>query len=160
MMGKQMDRGPAALEHFRAILRTYMAKKGLRSSDQRNLVVETFFQAENHVSLEELLAQVRATDSRVGYATVYRAMKLLAECGIANERQFGDRFTRYELADDATHHDHLICAECADIVEFEEPRIEALQQRVADKQGFELRFHKHELYGLCPRCQAKLRGDH
>jgi Fur family ferric uptake transcriptional regulator len=157
-VGKQMDRAPAELEHFRAMLQAYMIKKGLRSTDQRKLIVETFFRAENHVSIEELLAQVREKDPRVGYATVYRTLKLLAECGVANERRFGDGLTRYELADDATHHDHLICIECGEIVEFEEPRIEDLQEQVARMHHYELRSHKHELYGTCASCQAKRRG--
>ncbi len=153
-----MDRAPAELDHFRAMLQTYMDREGLRSTDQRKLIVETFFRAENHVSIEELLAQVRAKDSRVGYATVYRTLKLLTECGVANERRFGDGLTRYELADEASHHDHLICLDCGDITEFEEPRVEELQERVAHKYGFELRWHKHELYGICPTCQLKRRN--
>jgi Fur family ferric uptake transcriptional regulator len=150
-----MDREPGELEHFRLMLQSYMDKKGLRSTDQRRLIVETFFRAENHVSIEELLAQVREKDPRVGYATVYRTLKLLTECGVANERRFGDGLTRYELADDATHHDHLICLECGEITEFEEPRIEELQDRIARKYGFELRSHKHELYGRCAKCQGQ-----
>jgi Fur family ferric uptake transcriptional regulator len=140
------------------MLSAYMSKKGLRSTDQRRLIVETFFSSDNHVSIEELLAQVRAKEPRVGYATVYRTLRLLTECGVANERRFGDGPTRYELADDVTHHDHLICVGCGDITEFEEPRIEDLQERVARKYGFALRSHKHELYGVCPRCQSKGRG--
>jgi Fur family ferric uptake transcriptional regulator len=154
-----MDREPAELEHFRAMLKTYMDRKGLRSTDQRRLIVDTFFHAENHVSIEELLAQVRAKDPRVGYATVYRTLKLLTECGVANERRFGDGLTRYELADDATHHDHLICVDCGEITEFEEPRIEELQEGVARKYGFDVRFHKHELYGLCAKCQGVRRTN-
>jgi Fur family ferric uptake transcriptional regulator len=157
-VGRQTERATSEIEHFRSILQSYMDQKGLRSTDQRKLIVETFFRADNHVSIEELLAQVRAQDRRVGYATVYRTLKLLTECGVANERRFGDGLTRYELADDATHHDHLICVECSDIVEFEEPRIEELQDRIAKRYGFELRSHKHELYGVCPACQAKRRG--
>ncbi len=153
-MGRHLDHQKAELDHFRSMLDAYMAKKGLRSTDQRKLIVETFFRAENHVSIEELLAQVRSQDPKVGYATVYRTLKLLAECGVANERRFGDGLTRYELADDATHHDHLICVECGDITEFEEPKIEELQERVAKKYGFALRSHKHELYGICPKCQS------
>jgi Fur family ferric uptake transcriptional regulator len=130
------------------MLETYMDKKGLRSTDQRRLIVDTFFRADNHVSIEELLAQVRTKDPRVG----------LTECGVANERRFGDGLTRYELADDSTHHDHLICVDCGDITEFEEPRIEELQDRVAKSYGFVLRSHKHELYGICPKCQAKRRN--
>lgn len=154
-MGRHVDREPAEFEHFRAVLDAYMAKKGLRSTDQRRLIVETFFRARAHVSIEELLAKVRARDKHVGYATVYRTLKLLAECGVAHERRFGDGVTRYELADDATHHDHLICVECGDITEFEEPRIETIQEEIGRKYGFDLRSHKHELYGVCPKCQAK-----
>jgi Fur family ferric uptake transcriptional regulator len=138
------------------VLSAYMVKKGLRSTNQRNLIVETFFLAPNHVSIEELLAHVRRRDPKVGYATVYRTLKLLAECGVASERRFRDGLTRYELAD-SSHHDHLICVECGDITEFEEPRIEELQERVAKKHGYSLRSHKHELYGVCPKCAGKKR---
>ncbi len=131
-----------------------MIKKGLRSTDQRRIIVEAFFRSPNHVSIEELLAQVRREDPKVGYATVYRTLKLLAECGVANERKFSDGLTRYEIADEASHHDHLICVECGTIVEFEEPRIEHLQEEVARRHGFELRSHKHEMYGVCPKCQG------
>ncbi|MBK6691878.1 MAG: transcriptional repressor [Myxococcales bacterium] len=145
----------AVLAHFREVLMAHMAKQGLRSTDQRRAIVEAFFRAPNHVSIEELLAQVRAEQPGVGYATVYRTLKLLAECGVAHERQFGDGLTRYELADDSAHHDHLICVECGDITEFEEPKIEALQEDIARRYGYALRTHKHELYGVCPSCQQK-----
>jgi Fur family ferric uptake transcriptional regulator len=143
------------LEHLRRLLHDHMIKKGLRSTDQRRVIVEAFFRSPNHVSIEELLAQVRREDPKVGYATVYRTLKLLAECGVANERKFSDGLTRYEIADEASHHDHLICLECGTIVEFEEPRIEDLQEEVARRHGFELRSHKHEMYGVCPKCQRK-----
>jgi Fur family transcriptional regulator, ferric uptake regulator len=147
---------PPHLENFRETLQRYMAKKGLRSTDQRRLIVETFFHSPNHVSIEELLAQVRAHDPRVGYATVYRTLKLLTESGVAYERRFGgDGLTRYELADDEAHHDHLICIECGRITEFEEPEIEKLQEKVALRYGYELRSHKHEMYGVCTDCQVK-----
>jgi Fur family ferric uptake transcriptional regulator len=145
----------ANLERFRTLLQEHMAKRGLRSTDQRRLIVETFFRAPNHISIEELLADVRQKDARIGYATVYRTLKLLTECGVAFERKFGDGLTRYELADESSHHDHLICVECAHIIEFEEPQIEELQERIARRYGFVLKSHKHEMYGTCPECQAK-----
>jgi Fur family transcriptional regulator, ferric uptake regulator len=146
------------LEHYREMLQEHMARRGLRSTDQRRLIVETFFTVPNHVSIEELLAEVRRQDPRVGYATVYRTLKLLAECGVAFERKFGDGLTRYELADEESHHDHLICDDCGTIVEFEEPRIEELQDDVAKRHGYILLRHKHEMYGLCPACQDKQRN--
>lgn len=148
-----VEREAKALDHFRALLAAYMSKRGLRSTDQRHVIVETFFTVANHVSIEELLAEVRAKDPRVGYATVYRTLKLLTECGVAYERHFGDGLARYELADDASHHDHLICIDCGKIIEFEEPRIEALQDAIAQRYGFLLKSHRHEMYGLCADCQ-------
>ena len=143
------------LDHFRGILYEHMEKRGLRSTEQRKVIVETFFNAPHHISIEELLAEVRKDDPRVGYATVYRTLKLLTECGVAFERKFGDGLTRYELADESSHHDHLICVECGKIVEFEEPKIEELQERIAARYGFVLKTHKHEMYGSCADCTAK-----
>jgi Fur family ferric uptake transcriptional regulator len=146
------------LDTLRTLLASFMAKKGLRSTEQRRLIVEKFFASATHISIEELLAAVRVDDPRVGYATVYRTLKLLAESGVAHEHKFGDGLTRYELADDEhAHHDHLICLECERIIEFEEPRIEALQDDVAKRHGFEVRSHKHELYGVCAECRAAAR---
>lgn len=144
-----------ALDRLRARLTSYMAKKGLRSTAQRRLIVDTFFEGASHMTIEELLSEVRSRDKGIGYATVYRTLKLLAECGVASERHFGDGLSRYELADDGSaHHDHLICVRCGKIIEFEEPRIEALQDEVATRYGFVVTSHKHEMYGTCPECRG------
>lgn len=145
----------ASLDRLRARLSAYMAKKGLRSTAQRRLIIDTFFGKSSHMSIEDLLTEVRAQDRGIGYATVYRTLKLLAECGVASERRFGDGLSRYELADEAsTHHDHLICSSCGKIVEFEEPRIEEIQEEIAQRHGFVISSHKHEMYGTCPECLA------
>jgi Fur family ferric uptake transcriptional regulator len=143
------------LDHLRGVLEAYMNKKGLRSTEQRRLIVDQFFLAPAHVTIEELLAQVRAIDHRIGYATVYRTLKLLAECGVALERRFGDGVSRYEIANDEEHHDHLICIECGSIEEFEEPAIERLQEDIAARYRFTVKSHKHELYGVCAACSDK-----
>lgn len=137
------------LERLRRNLDDYMSERGLRTTEQRRLIVSTFFDSTEHLTIDELLEKVRETDPRVGYATVYRTMKMLSEGGIANELQFGDGVTRYELADEEAHHDHLICVECGHITEFEEPLIEELQERIAARYDFEVTHHKHELYGRC-----------
>jgi Fur family ferric uptake transcriptional regulator len=149
----------ASLDRLRARLQAYMAKKGLRSTAQRRLIIETFFGGASHMSIEEVLNEVRTHDRGIGYATVYRTLKLLAECGVASERRFGDGLSRYELADEAsTHHDHLICISCGKIVEFEEPRIEVLQEEIAKRHGFAISSHKHEMYGTCPECLASTKS--
>jgi Fur family ferric uptake transcriptional regulator len=143
------------LDRLRTDLNAFMLRRGLRSTEQRRLIIDTLFTVKEHVTIDGLLEQVRATDPGVGYATVYRTLKLLTESGVAQEHHFGDGHTRYELADAEAHHDHLICVECGSITEFEEPAVEALQDRIASRYGFEVRAHKHELYGVCADCQRK-----
>lgn len=135
------------------LLARFMADHGLKSTRQRTLIVETFFGSEGHLSVEELWDKVRGTDARVSVATVYRTMKLLSDSGLAHARNFGDGQTRYEAAVGRHHHDHLICTSCGTIVEFENDRIEAMQDAVARRHGFKVTSHKMELYGLCKNCQ-------
>ena len=135
------------------ILNRYIAKHGLKSTRQRTLILETFYSAGGHLSAEELLELVRAQDPKISQATVYRTLRLLTECGLAEPRNFGgDGQTRYEIATDDPH-DPLSCTECGSIVEFEDPEIEALQERVARAHRFQMTHHKMELYGICPSCQ-------
>lgn len=151
--------GEAALHADpREILRAYINEHGLKSSRQRELIADVFFESGEHLKVEELLERVRELDPKIGQATVYRTMKLLTQCGLAQPRQFGDGHTRYEptVPDDEEHHDHLICTGCGKIVEFVDPRIERLQDKVAAEHGFEVIHHKMELYGLCKEC--RLRG--
>lgn len=133
----------------------FLAGQGLRSTSQRDLIFSVFAEAGQHVSAEELYAQVKKKNPRIGYATVYRTLKLLAEAGLADERRFHDGFTRFEIKTTEAHHDHLICTRCGMILEFENERIEALQKDVARRKGFLVHTHKLELYGLCAKCQGK-----
>ncbi len=143
------------VEQLRARLNEYMNRHGLRSTEQRRLVTEMFFASSDHLSIEDLLEKVRLEEPKIGYATVYRTLKLLKDCGLAFERHFGDGVSRYEVAWANEHHDHMICVECERIVEFEDEAIESLQHKVAARLGFKLVRHKLELYGVCADCQAK-----
>jgi Fur family ferric uptake transcriptional regulator len=139
-------------------LSAFLAGQGLRSTSQRDLIFSVFVEAGQHVSAEDLYARVKKKNPRIGYATVYRTLKLLAEAGLAEERRFHDGFTRFEARKTEGHHDHLICTRCGTIIEFENERIEALQKDVARRKGFLVHTHKLELYGLCAACQEKQDG--
>lgn len=138
----------------KARLGAHLARGGLNHSRPRDTVVDAFLATPGHVSVEELTAIVRRRGPAVGYTTVYRTMKLLADCGLAAAHEFGDGQTRYERALEGTHHDHLICTACGAILEFEDHRIEELQEEVARRHGFEVASHRMELYGRCADCIA------
>jgi Fur family transcriptional regulator, ferric uptake regulator len=137
--------------------RDYLAAKRLNTTAQREAIVDQFFKTRDHISIDELLSRVRRRAPKVGYATVYRTLKLLVESGLAVERQFGDGQARFEVIGD--HHDHLICTKCGLILEFEDDEIERLQERIAQRLGgFSVTRHRHELYGLCPKARGELNG--
>ncbi len=140
--------------HMMEIFRSHLVDQGLRLTRQRELIAKTFFRHKGHISTEELHHQAQKIDAGIGYATVYRTIKLLYEAGLAAQRSFGECFARYEPATETGHHDHLICTGCGKIVEFENDRIESLQQAVAVEHEFRITDHKLELYGTCKECQS------
>lgn len=134
-------------------LRAYISKEGLKYSRQRETIAEVFFSIDGHISVDELLQKVRENDDRVSQATVYRTMRLLTDCGLADARHFLEEHTLYEPAEgEKGHHDHLICTGCGKIIEFVDSRIESLQEEAAKKHGFTVTSHKMELYGKCKNC--------
>jgi Fur family transcriptional regulator, ferric uptake regulator len=135
------------------IFQEFIAAKGLKSTRQRDLILDAFLSSDRHISIEELYLKLRAKHPSIGYATVYRTLKLFAESGIARETHFGDGQTRYEHLLEGEHHDHLVCTRCGAIVEFENEAIEQLQSAVAQQHGFHIENHKLELYGACANCQ-------
>ena len=132
------------------VLARYLEQHNLKHTRQRELILDAFLSARKHVTSEEFYQLVREQNPNIGYTTVYRTMKLLAEAGLAQERHFDDGVTRYEMEHE--HHDHLVCLRCGRIIEFECPEIEAAQIDVARRHDFEVLRHRHELYGHCAIC--------
>ena len=128
----------------------YLGEHGLKQTRQREAILDVFLSTGGHLTSEELYQAVRALHSRIGYTTVYRTMKLLCAAGFASERHFDDGMTRYEIEHE--HHDHLVCLKCGKIIEFECEAIEASQNEIAERHGFHILRHRHELYGHCAAC--------
>ena len=127
----------------------FIQRKGLKTTRQRNTIIGVFFRLRGHISVEELLNEVKKVNPRIGYATVYRTLHLLVESNLVEERRFGDGLARYEGHSDVEHHDHMICLECGEISEFYNPRLEALQEKLAEENNFQIYRHRLELYGSC-----------
>ena len=140
-----------AHELERKALARYLDDHNLKHTKQREAILEVFLGVEGHITGEDLHNRVRERHPGIGYTTVYRTMKLLCEAGLASERHFDDGVTRYEVEHE--HHDHLVCVRCGKIVEFECQMIESAQDEIAERYGFRLLRHRHELYGHCPSCR-------
>lgn len=121
--------------------------KGLRMTDQRRVLARVIGQAEDHPDVEEIYARASREDPRISLATVYRTVKLFEEAGILDKLEFGDGRARYEDAE-RDHHDHLIDVNSGQVIEFVDPEIEELQERIAARLGYRLIGHRLELLGV------------
>ncbi len=153
-----MTEGKASLGELKEPWRAYLQRKRLKTTQQREAIVDAFLRSSGHVALEDLLSSARRRNPGVGLATVYRTVKLLEEAGLAHARQFGSGQTLYEVAGARHHHDHLICQHCNFIVEFENDEMETMQVKIAHRLGFNVIQHRHELYGLCEKAQGVPHG--
>lgn len=145
---KLISREPVKKQNFRRMIR----EMGLKVTQQRLAILESLSGGQAHVTAQEVYEEVHESYPEIGFATVYRFLRKMAESEMVTEVRMGGLPARYELTP-RRHHDHLTCTKCGLIVEFEKPEIERLQEEVAEQNGFQLTSHVLELYGLCPRCK-------
>ncbi|PIQ88245.1 MAG: transcriptional repressor [Candidatus Omnitrophica bacterium CG11_big_fil_rev_8_21_14_0_20_42_13] len=131
----------------------YLLDKGIRNSRQRHAILNIFLKTEKHLTALELYNLVKKEHPGIGYATVYRSLKLLCEAGLCRELKFEDGTARYEHLYGHKHHDHLICTSCGKFVEIIDQEIEGLQEKIFKAHGFHPQRHRMELYGVCKKCK-------
>ncbi|RMG71049.1 MAG: transcriptional repressor [Nitrospirae bacterium] len=139
------------------IFSDYLTKHNLRMTNQRRIILDVFLRSRMHLSPEELYLMVKKKNPSIGQATVYRTLKLLSECGLADEVDLGDGVVRYEHSQADDHHDHLICQVCKKNLEVYDKKIEKQQEILARQHGFTLTGHRMYLYGICPDCKKRQR---
>ena len=130
----------------------FIKSKALRHTPQRGKILDVFLSTERHVSVDDLYKLVKKEYPDIGYTTVYRTMKLLSESGLCEEIDFGDGIERFEHKYGHEHHDHLICIKCGRFIEASNPRIEKIQDALAEKYSFTPVKHKLDIFGICKRC--------
>ena len=141
------------------LFKTLISEGGLKTTKQRNEILNIFLNSPGHKNLSQIYIQVAKVNPKIGYSTVYRTLKLLTRLGLADQRQFADGETRYEPTSEGSHHDHLICLDCGKIIEFEDKPLEAHQLDVAQRHHFKVFHHRMEIYGQCADCAPK-KGTH
>ena len=130
-----------------------LKERGLRYTSQREAILEAFLTSKNHITVEDLYTTLRKKNPNIGYATVHRNLKFLAECGIADEIKIGNNRARFEQHYGQEHHDHLICLKCGTFIEVHDKKIEMLQNKLAAANDFIPQRHKLEIYGTCGKCR-------
>ena len=126
--------------------------RGCRLTGPRRLVLRRAV-SHLHFTAEELVGDVKRVNPGVARGTVYRTLAMLQEAGVIDKHDFWYGPPYYEVTLGKGHHDHLMCVQCGEIIEFQEPRVERLQQDIVKRFGYQLMYHTHKLYGLCAACQ-------
>jgi Fur family transcriptional regulator, ferric uptake regulator len=141
------------IETFRKALRA----KSQNMSAVRESILRAIFTFDGHFSVDDLLHLLRKNGvGEAHLASVYRAIPLLLESKIIQPALVSRREKQlYELAFEQAHHDHLVCAVCGKVVEFQSEVVELLQKEIAERYGFELDAHVMELTGRCQSCRTK-----
>jgi Fur family ferric uptake transcriptional regulator len=145
------------IDEARRILREQLARLGLKHSSQRDTILRIFFATRDHLSTEELHRLIGEHDPTIGYTTVYRALKLFTQCGLAAEVEFHDGVARYEHSLNRRNHHHMVCTVCGDSIEFFAPEVEEVEHRIGKQFRFATSRHTFQIYGTCKACQKSLK---
>lgn len=127
---------------------------GQRYTPRRRALVDLLAEVDQPLTIPQLLER----RPELAQSSVYRNLAVLERAGVVHRIVTTDEFARYELAEDLTeHHHHLICSQCGDVTDFTVPPavehdLEAALSKVAKRAGFQVRHHRLDLVGTCPRC--------
>lgn len=159
MLHKRVDDQPTIsrqmLHEAQAAFHDHLKSVGLKRTSQRDTILRTFLDTRGHLSTDELYRLVKKKDAGIGFTTVYRTLKLLADCGLASEVEFNDGVARFEHQHHRRSHHHMVCTECGSSVEFFSPDIERIEQEIGRKNKYLTTRHSFQVYGICDKCQKK-----
>ena len=123
-----------------------LKKAGLKVTLPRLRILELLENDDKaHLSAEEIYRRLIDAGEEVGLATVYRVLTQFEQAGICIRHNFEEGHAVYELTP-SDHHDHMVCLETGDVIEFTDDIIEERQKKLAEKEGYEIVDHSMVLY--------------
>ena len=145
------------LDEVRQRFLAFLKERGQRRTPERLAILDALYATSDHIDADPLYARLLADGVSVSRATVYNTLDLLIECDLVVRHQFGQQQAKFERAFAYWQHDHLICLDCGEILEFCDPRLQEIQETVADIYGFEVARHALTVYAHCRReaCPSK-----
>ena len=123
-----------------------LKKEGLRFTEQRKFIWDEITSSDDHREAEDIFLALRKKNINVSRATVYRTIDVLVKNNLVRKLDIGDAPSKYENKINSHHHDHMICLETGDIIEFYNEELENLQDEIAKKHGYKVVRHVHQLF--------------
>jgi len=136
----------------KSIFRQYLKEKGMLISHQREQILAAFMKSKGHLTIDDLYNAVRKKSPKIGLATVYRAMSVICDAGLAREVDFGDGVRRFEHKYQRQHHHHLVCIKCGRVIEVASGEVERLQKNLAKQHNFAPTKNMMKIFGICSKC--------
>ncbi len=135
---------------WKSRLNDFLKKKGLRTTRPRELVAGIALSKKTHFDIQTLVKDVNSRHSEISPATVYRTVGTLCEAGLLTETlQSKGGVALYEASLDDEHHDHVVCVDCNEIIEFHDSNLERAQNRAIESLEFKPIRHRHVIYARC-----------
>ena len=129
-----------------------LSEMGYRLTPQRMVILSAIENSDDHISAEEIYAQVVSKYPHVNISTVYRTLELLKQLGLVTETDMGGGRVRYHPADKGHHH-HLVCTECGTIIDLDESILARLRDVLLSRYGFSAQLKHMAIFGRCAKCK-------